>query len=152
MPDIIAERIFKTPSDAAYFFDYFNMSQVSTDGKRILALRCERFDRVPDGVDIAEVGWFKISASRPVFHKIGETVAYNWQQGAMLQFLGPDFASRVIWNTFDGSDYVAEIFELETGTRRRVPAIYNAFPHGCSATTSDFPATRGAAADIAMAT
>lgn len=101
-------------------------------------MRVARFDRVPEPEDTAEVGWFEISTERPDFQKIGETSSYNWQQGAMLQFLGPDFNSRVIWNVFDGETYKARIVGLENGETREVPAIYNLFPDGKSATTIDF--------------
>ena len=138
MLDVTVERFFETPSDANYFFGYFNTPQVSADGKRILALRCEQFDQVPDGTEIAEVGWFELGVFPPLFQKIGETTAYNWQQGAMLQFLGPDFNSRIIWNTFDGDNYIAEIYDLITGERQFVAAVYNPSPDGRSATTIDF--------------
>jgi len=138
MAEITATRIFQSPPDAAYFFGYFGTPQVSADGTRILALRVARFDRVPEPNDIAEVGWFEIGTETQVFHRIGETQAFNWQQGAMLQFLGPDFNSRVIWNHFDGDAYKARILDLENGSVRDVPAIYNPFPDGRSATTVDF--------------
>jgi hypothetical protein len=133
-----ATRIFESPADAAYFFGYFNTPQVSADSTRILALRVARFDRVPEPDEVAEVGWFEIGADTPAFHKIGETTAFNWQQGAMFQFLGPDFNRRVIWNHFDGTAYRARIHDLETGQGRDVPAIYNVFPDGTAATTVDF--------------
>ncbi len=133
-----ATRIFESPADGAYFFGYFDTPQVSTDGTKLLALRVARFDRVPEPSEVAEVGWFEIGAARPEFHKIGETTAFNWQQGAMLQFLGPDFDTRVIWNHFDGTAYRAHIHDLQTGRGRDVPAIYNPFPDGKSAVTVDF--------------
>ncbi len=138
MADIRATRIFESPTDAAYFFGYFNTPQVSADGTRLLALRVSRFDRVPEPDDVAEVGWFEIGTAAPVFHKIGESTAFNWQQGAMLQFLGPDFDTRVIWNHFDGSAYRARILDLRSGEHRDVPAIYSPFPDGKAAVTVDF--------------
>lgn len=138
MTAVRAIRIFESPADAAYFFGYFNTPQVSADGGKLLALRVARFDRVPEPGDVAEVGWFQIGVDSPVFHKIGETTAFNWQQGAMLQFLGPDYQSRVIWNHFDGTAYRARIHDLETGRGRDVPAIYDPFPDGESAVTVDF--------------
>lgn len=133
-----ATRIFESPADAAYFFGYFDTPQVSGDGSKLLALRVQRFDRVPEPGEVAEVGWFELGDRERVFHKIGETTAFNWQQGAMLQFLGPDYNSRVIWNHFDGARFAARIHDLETGQGRDVPAIYNPFPDGRSAVTVDF--------------
>lgn len=138
MTELHAIRIFESPADAAYFFGYFDTPQVSADGTKLLALRVSRFDRVPEPGEIAEVGWFEIGAVHAQFHKIGESNSFNWQQGAMLQFLGPDFQSRVIWNYFDGVAYRARIHNLLTGKGRDVPAIYNAYPDGKSAVTVDF--------------
>ena len=138
MVEYRATRIFESPVDAAYFFGYFNTPQVSADGCRILAMRVGRFDRVPEPEDVAEVGWFEIGGETQEFHKIGETAAYNWQQGAMLQFLGPEYRNRAIWNHFDGQGYRARIFDLDTGVHHDVPAIYNPFPDGLSALTVDF--------------
>ncbi len=133
-----ATRIFESPADAAYFFGYFNTPQVSSDGSKLLALRVSRFDRVPEPEEVAEVGWFDLLDPARVFHKIGETRAFNWQQGSMLQFLGPDYLHRVIWNFFDGTRFAARIFDLLTGQTRDVPAIYNLFPDGKAAVTVDF--------------
>ena len=138
MAEFRATHIFESPVDEAYFFGYFDTPQVSTDGTKLLALRVARFDRVPEPGEVAEVGWFDLGDPDRVFHKIGETTAFNWQQGAMLQFLGPDFQSRVIWNHFDGTAYRARIHDLATGQGRDVPAIYNPFPDGKSAVTVDF--------------
>jgi hypothetical protein len=133
-----ASRIFESPADAAYFFGYFDTPQVSADGSRLLALRVARFDRVPAPDDVAEVGWFDLTNADGIFHVIGTTRAFNWQQGAMLQFLGPDFGSRAIWNDFDGVGYRARIHDLRTNQRRDVPAIYDAFPDGRTALAVDF--------------
>lgn len=138
MAEFRATRIFESPVDEAYFYGYFDTPQVSADGTKLLALRVARFDRVPEPGEVAEVGWFDLGDPDRVFHKIGETTAFNWQQGAMLQFLGPDFQSRVIWNHFDGTAYRARIHDLATGQGRDVPAIYNPFPDGKSAVTVDF--------------
>ena len=133
-----ATRIFQSPNDGHYFFGYFNTPQISADETKILALRCSRIDRVPNGDDLAEVGWFDLTAAEPTFHVIGETTAFNWQQGCMLQFLGPDYDRHIIYNRFDGTDYVADIVDLITGDRRTIAAIYNMFPDGRTATVIDF--------------
>lgn len=138
MIEFHANRIFESPLEHSYFFGYFNTPQVSHDGYKLLALRVARFDQVPEPDEVAEVGWFEIGAEAPVFYKIGETQAFNWQQGAALQFLGPDFNTQVIWNHFDGSAYRARIHNLETGKWRDLPAIYNPSPDGRFATTLDF--------------
>jgi hypothetical protein len=135
--DISFERIFQSPPDAHYFFGYFNTPQVSRDGTKALALRTAFIDRVPEGTDEAEVGYFDLSTGR--FHDLGRTNTFNWQQGCMLQFLGPDYDSRVIFNRFNGKRFVAEIVDLVTGERRTVDsAVYAVFPDADRALTLDF--------------
>ena len=131
-------RIFESPTEHHYFFGYFNTPQVSADSQRILALRVKTIDAIPGPSDTAEVGWFSLSTNPNRFHKIGETNSYNWQQGAMLQFLGPDYKDQVCWNFFDGLSYKTRIHDFRSDTSRVVPAIYNPSPQGDVAVTIDF--------------
>jgi hypothetical protein len=139
MTAIAAQRVFQTPRDAHYFFGYFNTPQVCANERRILALRCDFLDRVPDGNDRAEVGYFDLAEAEPAFRKLGETRAFNWQQGCMLQFRGPDYAASVIYNSFDGEKFIAEIVDVDTGRKRILDhAIYAMFPDGERALSLDF--------------
>ena len=129
MAEIHAERIFHSPESSHYFFGYFGTPQVSADESKILALKCGFIDRMPGADDTAEVGWFDLNNPECGFCRIGTTNAFNWQQGCMLQFLGPDFASRAIYNRFDGKRFVSQIFDLGTGESREAgPAVYGLFP------------------------
>ena len=138
MADQKYHRIFTTPTDNHYFFGYFNKPQVSADESKILALKVSRIDKIPGEYDNAEVGWFSLESEDNTFHVIGETKAYNWQQGSMLQFLGPDFNSRVIWNTFEHGNYCSKIFNLNDGSIVTKPPIYDVSKDGITATTIDF--------------
>ena len=139
MVEIQAGRIFQTPADGHYFFGYFNTPQVSGDDKRLLALKTGFIDRVPAPTDHADVGFFDLDETRPIFNKLGETSAFNWQQGCVLQFCGPDYTEKVIYNTFDDEKFVSEVVSISTRERRTLSnPVYTVFPNGAHALTLDF--------------
>lgn len=79
--------------------------------------------------DQVEVGYFDMEDGS--WHTLGVTQAFNWQQGAMLQWLGPDFQSRVIYNDQEGNQFVARVADLASGFRRTLPhAVYAVHPSG----------------------
>jgi hypothetical protein len=71
--------------------------------------------------------------------QIGETTAWNWQQGARLQWRpGSD---EILWNdrSEDGARYVCRVYNFKTGERRTLPRpIYTPSPDGATALTHDF--------------
>lgn len=80
-----------SPNDGwHYWFGYYDKCPWSPDGFRLLAHRARFCDRFPERHDAAEVGWIeRWDTDEPKFVKIGETTAWNWQQGAMLRWSPP---------------------------------------------------------------
>jgi len=71
--------------------------------------------------------------------KIGETTAWNWQQGCRLQWR-PN-SQEILWNdrSDDGTHYVCRAYHFKTGARRTLPrAIYDVSDDGAVALTHDF--------------
>jgi hypothetical protein len=69
---------------------------------------------------------------------LGESRAWCWQQGCMLQWL-PGSKSEVIWNDRQGGRYVCHILDVTTRSRRTLPApIYAISPDGRWAISPDF--------------
>ncbi|MBO7148951.1 MAG: hypothetical protein J6V93_03750, partial [Clostridia bacterium] len=62
-----------------YFFGYYDMRADDGSGRH-LCHRVSFIDKLPLHDDIAEVGYLE----NKKFIKIGETTAWNFQQGAML--------------------------------------------------------------------
>ena len=140
MGRISTSRMFETPSDGHYFFGYFNTPQVSGDDSKLLALKCDFIDRVPDKSDSAIIGYFDLGKENPAFQKIGTTKAFNWQQGCMLQFCGPDYLNKIIYNDFDGNKYVSVLVDLEAGSQTVFDyPIYTIASSGELALTLDLP-------------
>jgi hypothetical protein len=69
---------------------------------------------------------------------LGESHAWNWQQGCMLQWL-PGSKTEVIWNDREQGQFVAHILDVRTGKKRTLPApIYALSPDGRWAAFPDF--------------
>ena len=79
-----------TRQDAHYFFGYFDKFPWNRRGEH-LAHRVAFAGRQPRYGEIAEVGILR----NGIFDKIGETTAWCWQQGSMLQWFTDDV---VIYN------------------------------------------------------
>ena len=88
-----------------HFFGYYDKCPWSKDGRFLLALETDFLERLPNGKDKADIGIIDLEGNR-VFSKIAETRAWNWQQGCRLQWLGPDFNTRVIFNDFRDGKFV----------------------------------------------
>ena len=50
----------------------------------------------------------------------GETRAWSWQQGCMLQWV-PGSDSEVIYNARDGDQFISYIQDVFTGEKRKLP-------------------------------
>lgn len=121
-----ARIIFQTDESASHFFGYYYPSPLK-HGK----LLCHRvtFDgRNIEPSDNCQVGWWDIIQKE--FHKIGETTAFNWQQGSMLQWL-PDSPDHIIFNTEKANRGHSKIVDLEGNLVRELPvSIYSLHPEG----------------------
>lgn len=132
------KKIFASPKGENYFFGYYDTPQISSDDTKLLALKVDFIDRYPDKNDVAIVGYFDMNSPQPIFHEIGITRAFNWQQGCMLQFLGPDFANLIIWNDFEDGRYISKIYNFDNDNVRKIPAIYDVAPNGAYALSVNF--------------
>ena len=130
-------KIFESSSDKHYFFGYFNRNQISACDTKILGTEVGFIDRLPEAKDVARIGFFDLRDTTRKFHVIGETKAFNWQQGCMLQFIHQE-KDVVIYNSFSNGKYSAFIQTLSGRQIREVPAVYAVRSDGQYAVTIDF--------------
>ncbi len=52
---------------------------------------------------------------------LGESKAWSWQQGCMLQWL-PGSSSEIMWNDREGDRFISHILNVKTGKKRSLPA------------------------------
>ena len=99
-----------------YFFGYYDVAAFDAGGKFHLYHQVGFMDRQPTREDSAELGMINIETKEKI--KIAETTAWNFQQGAMLQW-NPAVPDReVVYNVRVGETYRAVIKNIETRNER----------------------------------
>lgn len=89
--------------------------------------------------DILLIDTQKIDSDPERVRKVAETSAWNVQQSCMLQWLGPDFSSKILYNDYREGKYVSIILELSTMEEKIIPApVYSVSSDGKFALTLDF--------------
>jgi hypothetical protein len=101
-------------------------------------MRVDFLDRIPDKNDRAVIGYFDLKEECQHFIEVADTRTFNWQQGCMLQWLGPDYESKIIYNDLEKERFVSVILDLNNGERKTQPMpIYTIAPDGKSALCID---------------
>ncbi len=101
-----------TPNDAHYFFAYYDMRATGEKGNH-LTHRVQFIDRLPTADDVAEIGYLKDGK----FQKIAETTAWNFQQGAMLQY-HPFLENTVYYNVCENGKFSTVTHNFVTGEKK----------------------------------
>jgi hypothetical protein len=119
-------------------FFFYQILQFDPTGRYLLGLRvyCPSRDVRPD--DRGDVGYIDLQ-DRHKWTKIGETTAWNWQQGNRLQWR--PHSDEIVWNdrSDDAKRFVCRTYNFRTGKRRTLPhPIYDLSPDGNTALTHDF--------------
>jgi hypothetical protein len=84
---------------------------------------------MPNPEDKVDIGYFSLTEGKWI--KLSDSKAFNWQQGSMLQWIGPDFNSKMIFNDAFNGHFVSRIIDINTGKERVLPkAIYALDPNG----------------------
>jgi len=100
-----------------YFFGYYDLQPFDADNRRHLAHRTAFADRIPAKDDAVELGYITIEDH--VFHKVAESRAWNFQQGALLQWYD---SNHIIYNDFRNGSYCSVIKHIESGSERLICA------------------------------
>ena len=102
--------IFQTHSPGHHFFGYYDKSPIDARGERLLS-QAANFDykRMPRADDVIDIGYWNLQTGD--YTRLAETRAYNWQQGSQLQWLGPDFDRKIIFNDRNESGLVSRIVD-----------------------------------------
>lgn len=120
------------------FFGYFDKSPWNPDPLRnqILLHRTDLFDQMPDAGVPIELGVLDIDAGE--FRPICQSTAWNFQQGAMLQWR-PGSNEEVLFNDMRGTDPIARKVNIASGESTDLPrAIAAVSPTGREALSFSF--------------
>jgi hypothetical protein len=128
---------FRSPKDSHFFFGYYDKSPLNRESTRHLAMRVNFIDRQPNVRDIATIGYFDLRSNN--FVELSTTNTFNWQQGAMLQWRGPDFTNEIIFNRLAGNSHQSVLLDLNSGSERHLcKAVYSVNQAGTQALCIDF--------------
>lgn len=120
-----------------HWFGYYDKLQFCPANRFVLSNQVDFEHRSPTESDTIQVGMVDTQHDDE-WIELGQTDAWCWQQGCMLQWL-PTSPNEVIWNDRDADQFVARILNTETGSKRTIPSpVYNVAPDGKTAVTTDF--------------
>ena len=93
------------------FFGYYDKSPMSENSQHII-FHSSIFQTSNKPEPGRNLNIILLNTKDNKFHKIGETSAWNWQQGSRLQWID---SNRFVFNDFDRNknEYVARIFNVE---------------------------------------
>ena len=121
-----------------YFFGYYDKSPWDITDRYMLCLRANNTWDDVSPKEKADI--LLIDTQNENSHiKIGETCAWNVQQSCMLQWLGPDFSSKILYNDCRDGKYVSVIKDINTNNEKVInAAVYTVAQDGKTALTLDF--------------
>ena len=128
-----------SPDDGGFwFFGYFDKYPWDVSARYVLANRAEFMDRQPTADDKLIVGMIDRYDNNK-FIKIGETKAWCWQQGCMLQWMNDGTGTKVIYNDRVGDKFVSRIVDVFTGEKQTLcRPVYCLSPNGKYALSVNF--------------
>jgi hypothetical protein len=120
-----------------HWFAYYDKLEFDSTGRYLLSMEVDFEDRDPMADDVIRVGMIDLEDGNR-WIDLGETRAWGWQQGCMLQWR-PGHDDEVIWNDREGDRFVCRILNVKTRKLRTVPmAVYSVSPDGKTGVAPDF--------------
>lgn len=128
-----------SPNDEnEYFFGYYDKSPWDGTDRFMLCLRTNATYKSVAPKEPADIILFDTQDNNSIT-VVGQTRAWNIQQGCMLQWLGPDFKERIIYNDFRSGKYCSIIYNLKTNRETVIDMpVYSVSQDGNFALTLDF--------------
>ena len=102
-----------SPAREQFFFGYYDLQPWNKAERLHLVHKTDFADRLQVKGDRCEIGILENGEYR----RLTETLAWNFQQGAMLQW-NPLCESEIIYNDVFEGDYRAVVMDIESGKRR----------------------------------
>jgi len=121
-----------------HWFGYYDKFPWDATGRYLLSLEVDFMDRVPVPGDIAGIGMVDLQDGLQ-WIPLGQTEAFNWQQGTHLQWMPTAPDREIIYNHLAGDKYVSIIQDVHTGEKREIPMpIYAVSRDGKKAVSLNF--------------
>lgn len=126
----------ENPSFSGFWF--YDELQFDPTGRYSLAMKVYFEEREVTSADVGDIGYIDLQDNNR-WNKIGETTAWNWQQGCRLQWR-PN-SNEILWNDHneDKTAFVCRAYNFETGESRTLSRpIYDVSSDGKYALTHNF--------------
>jgi hypothetical protein len=121
-----------------HFFGYYDKCPWDRTGRYLLATQIGFWGRQPRPGEALTIGMVDLHHDNR-YVPLDTTLAWCWQQGTMLQWLGPGADRDVIYNDFRDGQYVSMIRDVHSGKTRTLPRpIYAVSADGRQAVSLDF--------------
>jgi hypothetical protein len=99
-----------------HWFAYYDKLQFDPTCRYALGMEADFEHRSPEPDDVIKVGMIDLQ-DNDKWTELGETRAWCWQQGCMLQWI-PGSKSKVMWNDRQGDRFVSHILDVFTGEKK----------------------------------
>ena len=120
-----------------HWFGYYDKFQLDPGGRYLLCLEVGFEHRLPESGDAVKIGMVDL-ADGDKWIELGESRAWSWQQGCMLQWR-PGSDREVLWNDRDGDRFVSRVLDVKTRKLRTLPRpVGHLSPDGKLALCEDY--------------
>jgi hypothetical protein len=131
------EAVKLTSGPKQHWFGYYDKFQTDPTGRYVLTAEVDTMMRSPTQNDVLTLGMIDLQDGNK-WIPLGESRAWGWQQGCMLQWI-PGSANEIIWNDLQDGNYVSHIFNVETREKKTLPRpIYTLSNDGSFALGTEF--------------
>lgn len=124
------KQVFETKGNEAEWFGYYNYDTLNQDHSKMLCNRAKSEKSTITAQDTIDIGYYELSSGE--WFKIGESDSWNWQQGAMAQWLpGDGNENRVIYNFSRNGHLCSRIVNIFSSETKDIDwPIYGLTPDG----------------------
>jgi len=120
-----------------HWFGYYDKREFDPSGRKVLTNQVSFEGRSPTGDDSIGVGYID-TADQDRWYPLGESQAWGWQQGCMLQWVGSE-GKTILWNDREGDQFVSRLYDVATQRITTLPRpIYTISNDGRFGLTADF--------------
>ncbi|NNE75825.1 MAG: hypothetical protein HKN31_01990 [Pricia sp.] len=131
------EIIKLTSGPKQHWFGYYDKRQIDPTGRYALAMEVDTIHRSPADSDKLVIGMVDLQNNNR-WIPLGESRAWGWQQGCMLQWI-PGSEEEIIWNDVQDGQYISRVLNVFTKEERILPkAIYTLSNDGTFALGTEF--------------
>jgi hypothetical protein len=120
-----------------HWFGYYDKLQFDPACRYALSMEVDFEHRSPKPHDIIGIGMVNLK-DRDRWIPLGQSRAWCWQQGCMLQWR-PGSKTEIMWNDRQSGRFVCHILDVGAGKNRTLPhPFYTVSPDGRAAVAPDF--------------